>query len=382
MEHSLPTTSDRRLSILRVGRTVVLAVAMFVLGFGLRSLVVSSEKNIQLISPLSSLGVEEKPDNPYYAYRFDQLRALQLSPQPITIHELMGSEPSFSSYLVSWEVPDLTTGTKQKVTGQMNIPTGNGPFPVIIMLRGYVEREQYQTGVGTKNGAAMFARNGYITIAPDFLGYGGSDPEPSDMFLARFGRPVTVLQLLANINALQITLDAQGSTEAREDLTLSSEEVSRTLFQTDRVGMWAHSNGGQIGLSVLQITSRTLPTTLWAPVSESFPYNMLYYSNDLSDKGKYQRAQLSHFEFELGNDVQQFSVLSEPQKILAPIQVHQGAKDDAVPLSWSQKLVDTLKDATVSAELFTYPAADHNLQPDWNLVIQRDLQFFARHLKN
>ncbi len=125
-------------------------------------------------------------------------------------------------------------------------------------------------------------------------------------------------------------------------------------------------------------TSRVLPTSLWAPVSQPFPYSVLYYSNELADGGKYLRQQLANFEFSLNNDPVDFSVLSEPGRILAPIQVHQGGQDEAVPLSWSETLVEKLRDATVAAQLYTYPSADHNLQPDWQTVVQRDRQFFAK----
>ena len=43
------------------------------------------------------------------------------------------------------------------------------------------------------------SENGYITLAPDFLGYGGSDIESSNIFEARFQTYTTVLTLLKSI---------------------------------------------------------------------------------------------------------------------------------------------------------------------------------------
>ncbi len=59
------------------------------------------------------------------------------------------------------------------MTGRLTIPVGEGKFPIILMLRGYVDQEIYETGIGTKNAANYFSANGYITVAPDFLGYAG-----------------------------------------------------------------------------------------------------------------------------------------------------------------------------------------------------------------
>lgn len=368
-----------RLSIQRVAREIIVGVVMFAIGFGFRSLILNSER-IQLLSPLTSLNVEQKRENPYARYTFNNLRNLQLTPTPIVLHEVIDSTTTHTSYLASWMVPNLETGERQKVSAQINIPQGEGPFPVIIMLRGYVEKEQYETGVGTRNAAGAFASNGYITIAPDFLGYGKSDAESSDMLIARFSRPLTVLQLLTNLNRLTLELDATGT-----PLTTKNESIDNTtsssLFQTDRLGIWAHSNGGQIALSLLEITSKNIPTTLWAPVSKPFPFSVLYFSDELIDNGAYLRQQIAHFEYELKNKASDYSVLNEPARILAPIQIHQGGEDDAVPLTWSEDLLETLKDATVEAELFSYPEADHNMIPNWNTAIQRDLQFFRKHLQ-
>ncbi len=190
-----------------------------------------------------------------------------------------------------------------------------------------------------------------------------------------------VLQLLRNLGQLQIKLDPAANPNSNGTSPIFDPNLTNQLIDTTRIGLWGHSNGGQIALSVLEITSRTLPTTLWAPVSAPFPYSVLYFMNDLEDGGKYLRRQLSHFEYELGNDPRDFSIMTEPSRILAPIQIHQGSADDAVAPTWSESLTEKLKSATVSATLFTYPKANHQMVPDWDIVVQRDLQFFAKYLK-
>jgi fermentation-respiration switch protein FrsA (DUF1100 family) len=85
--------------------------------------------------------------------------------------------------------------------------------------------------------------------------------------------------------------------------------------------------------------------------------------------------------FETQFDVFDYSIDRYYQWITAPIQIHQGGRDDAVPLAWSQELADALKAKNVpQVELFTYPQADHNLQPDWATAIARDLAFFSQYV--
>ena len=53
-----------------------------------------------------------------------------------------------------------------------------------------------------------------------------------------------------------------------------------------KIGIWGHSNGGQIALTVLEISQKEYPTVLWAPVSKPFPYSILYYTDEAEDRGK------------------------------------------------------------------------------------------------
>lgn len=369
-----------KLNFNRVGLAIMVGIITFGIGFLLRGLIIESETNIQLLSALPHQ--EAEPENPYLPYQFSQLQQTSFTTQPLYVLEQMDSNPSYNTYLIGWDVPELQTPTpsdnnSKLVTAQLNVPSGNGPFPIIVMLRGYVEREQYQTGIGTRNAAAALARNGYITIAPDFLGYGGSDAESEDILLARFARPVTVLQLLANLKNPRLR-----PTQPQPHDDPLFDEVVDQLFASDRIGLWAHSNGGQIALSILEITGQNLPTTLWAPVSKPFPYSILYFSDELEDQGKYIRSQLANFEQTLQNDVKEFSVNNHMNNITAPILIHQGGNDDAVPLEWSQDLAQNLEKEQVEVTLYEYPTADHNLTPNWDQVVQRDLRFFASHLKD
>ena len=240
----------------------------------------------------------------------------------------------------------------KKVSGKINIPQGQGPFPVVIMIRGYVDREIYRPGIGTQRAAEVFAQNGYMTLAPDFLGYGESDMPPNNSLEERFLTPVTILQLIASLKNLH-------------------------QINPDKIYLWAHSNGGQIALSVLEIYGRNFPAVLWAPVSKPFPYSILYYTDEYEDYGKALRKVLAAFDVQY--DADEFSVHKFYNWIQAPIQIHQGMADELVPLKWSQELEQNLKKAGKEVKLYVYENADHNLQTGWNLAVERSLNWFSRH---
>lgn len=282
-------------------------------------------------------------------FNFEELAQRHFEPGKITLKEVMEVGDTFISYVFTYEVDGKT------VSGMANIPNGEGEkFPVIVMSRGFVAPEIYQTGVGTRPSSRVYARNGYITLAPDFLGFGQSDAPENDVWWERFSKPVQVLQLLASIE---------------------------TLDQADpeRVGLWGHSNGGQIALSVLEITGKSYPTTLWAPVTKPFPYSVLYFTDEDADEGQSLRWQLNRLEWDY--DVKKFSITKYFDRIAAPITLHQGTADDAVPLEWSDEFVAKMKDLDKEITYHVYPAADHDLRGGWDTVVQRDVQYFNSYLK-
>ncbi|MEK7622761.1 MAG: alpha/beta fold hydrolase [Patescibacteria group bacterium] len=288
------------------------------------------------LSPEAKWIFQEKP---LQKYSFPELRQKVFLPDGIWVE---------GSTFYFW-----TEG--RKVSGQIKIPSGSlpeGGWPVVIMIRGYADRESYQTGIGTNPAATVFAKNGYLTLAPDFLGYGESDMPPDNTLEDRFLTPVTVLQLIASVKNLK---------EANPD----------------KIAIWGHSNGGQIALAVLEISGKKYPTSLWAPVSKPFPYSILYYTDEFDDFGKALRKVVAGFDAQY--EANEFSIHNYYDWIEAPIQIHQGTADDAVPLEWSQALEKNLKEKGKIVELNIYPGADHNLagaSDSWNLAVQKSLEWF------
>jgi uncharacterized protein len=323
---------------------IIVAVAIFV---GTKYL-----KPNKTVSPLGNgiIPKEKKLDK----YTYTALQKTTFSGSKIIIDKLVKDEENFTSYLFYFYVKD------KKVSGLMNIPKKSGDYPAIVMIRGYVDQSIYEPGVGTSHGGEVLAQNGFITLAPDFLGYGYSDKASADVFEDRFLTYVTVLELISSTKNLNVALENKSLTARFDDIHL---------------GIWGHSNGGQIALSVLEISGGDYPTVLWAPVSKPFPYSILYYTDDIDDHGKALRKVVSTFEKDY--DSEKYSLINYFDWIKAPIQIHQGGADEAVPQKWSDILVKTLKEKDKNVEYFTYPSEDHNFnQGNWNLVMQRTMAFY------
>lgn len=239
----------------------------------------------------------------------------------------------------------------RRISGMTLQPEGE-PKGVVVMARGYVEKEGYQIGTGTKNAAKYFASQGYVTYAPDFSGYGESDPEDSNALGVRLVKPVEILDLIASVS-----------------------KPSMPIY------LWGHSNGGQIMLTVAEVLgkrgdTRVRGVILWAPVSKPFPYNILYYTDEADDQGKWLRGEIAKFEADY--DAYDYSLDRYLDWINMPMQIHQGSADDAVPEKWSDELVVKLKEKEKEVNYYQYSGADHNLRPSWNTVVARDVEWMQQ----
>lgn len=337
----------------------------------------------ELVIPFVTNNFE--PEKPLLDYTLKNLQSRRYNSSQIQIIKEIEDFPEYTSFLFSY------TTLGRKMTGLLNLPKQELPTnpPIIVLVRGYVPIEIFKTGVGTKNAASAFARAGYITVAPDFFGYGESDPEPDDTWLARFEKPIAVIELIENIKKTGVPIEPDNSKK----------------IVSENLGIWAHSNGGQITLSVLEILGTKIPATLWAPVTAPFPYSILFFSDEDSDEGQSFRLKTAQFE-QLYNALD-FSLTQYLHRLTGPLLLHQGMADDAVPFTWSDKFyarihqenerrlkITTEKEASKSAtlenaeilepikiEYFKYPNTDHNMSPSWNTAIQRDLAFFEKELK-
>lgn len=333
----------------------ILLLIFIVIPLGIGSFKFFAGPNI--ISPLSK---EPSPTpKPLAKYTFTSLQKRAVQSSAITIGGQLKDEAQFSSYTFFFK------DNGKKVSGLLNVPKLAGTYPVIVMFRGYVDRKIYTTGEGTRRGGEYFAQNGFITLAPDFLGYGESDMPSSDAIEERFQTYTTALSLLGSVQKIN---------EA-----LQEKKIEGIQSDSNKVGIWGHSNGGHIALSVLAMTGKPYPTVLWNPASKPFPYSILYYTDEYDDHGKFLRKVIANFEKDY--DVEQYSMTNYFSSITAAIQLHQAMADEAVPQKWSDQLNDMLKKLDKDVTYYTYSGDDHNFSKgSWEIAIERSLSFFTSHL--
>ena len=143
-----------------------------------------------------------------------------------------------------------------------------------------------------------------------------------------------------------------------------------------RIGMWGHSMGGGIAARIMALRSDVKAFVLFAPISADVEDNFFELTPE--------EIQWIHDTYGHAGDpvYRKMSPIEYFADVSAPVQIHHGDGDTAVPLLFSQKMYDALKQNGKKAEFFIYPGEKHEFINDWQLAADRALQFFDHYVKN
>lgn len=303
--------------------------------------------------------------HPLDAYTVEELRVRSYPGGLIQVRSVLTKTDAFTRYYIDYPSDGLT------ITGIMQIPQGDAPFPVIVLNHGYIPRDLYWSGADTSSAAGYLNRQGYLTIAPDFRSWGESDTGNS--FFST-GQVIDVLNLISSLPSLP-----------NADLT--------------RIGMWGHSMGGGITLKAITIDSRIKAAVLYAPVSANDAEVLARWGPgcranqpySLVDKCGGAEILVSNIDEDLFRAymdavqnpglLYQTSAINYVDLIVAPVQIHIGTADTSTPPVWSVNINEALQMAGKEVEYFTYPGQAHSLRGEsWQLFMERVTDFFDRKL--
>ncbi len=246
-----------------------------------------------------------------------------------------------------------------KISGAMNIPIGEGPFPIVIINHGYIEPAAYRIGQGgMQREQDFFARNGYVTFYSDYRGYGNSDGDPYNDVRPRTGY---VEDVLNGISALK------------------KSELS--FLNREKIFMLGHSLGGGIALNVMVTKPNSAQAyALLAPINADYKKNYdRWVANDFSETAKTFLETYGTYE-ENPEFWKSISANNYFDKITRPLIIHQGLLDPDVPVQWSRDLANELKSQGKDVSYFEYPSEGHVFYVSQNIFMRRTLDFFNKNL--
>ncbi|NLG26746.1 MAG: alpha/beta fold hydrolase [Chloroflexi bacterium] len=285
------------------------------------------------------------PD-PFAGLTIADLRARSYGGGAFEVVESLGQGPEFARALIRYESDGLW------IHGFMNVPRGPGPFPVAIVLHGYIDPAVYTTLAYTTRYADALARAGYLVIHPNLRGYPPSDSGPNAF---RIGMAIDVLNLIALVRAGEGPL-AQADGE--------------------RIGLMGHSMGGGITWRAIAVTEAVDGAVLYGSMSADERQNAaqrMEWSGGRSGREEAEVAEL---------DMRRLSPSTYLAEIGTPISLHHSDADATVPPEWSAQAYEQLVALGKDVEYYRYQNTPHTFRGEQDAAfIARMVAFFDRHVK-
>ncbi|MFZ6035287.1 MAG: alpha/beta hydrolase family protein [Patescibacteria group bacterium] len=292
----------------------------------------------------------------------DSLRNGKYPGSDIVIEQTLDPGANYQRYIASYKSEGL------KIYGLLTVPRGDRPkagWPVVVFNHGYIPPQEYRTTERYIAYTDAFSRNGYILFRPDYRGHDKSEGQPSGAYGSN-NYTIDVLNAAASIKKYK---DADPK----------------------KIGMWGHSMGGFITLRNMVVDPDIKAGVIWAGVVASYPDLINNWRrgtftppSSIPTRALGWRNQLMN-KYGTPEENPRFwnslSANSYLKDISGPIQLHHGTADESVPVEFSKKLKQEMDQAGKTGELYIYEGDDHNIANNFNVAVQRSVEFFDKYLK-
>ncbi|GAB2859585.1 alpha/beta hydrolase family protein [Nocardioides pacificus] len=297
------------------------------------------------VRPVSVLGLAEQQ------HRGDRLR----------LGAVRERTDAYTSYDVTYRSRSTTPQGEESYTisGVLNVPTGRGDFPAVVLAHGYIDPAVYERGQGMTRERGYLASRGYIALHVDYRNHAESDDDRRSLARLRLGYSADV------INAVKALRDA-------DDVPVDA----------DRVALMGRSMGGGVVLKALVAEPGLVQgAALWASVSSLEGENFeQFIAPDPGDSARREELVRRHGTPE-DNPRAWRENSSRPyfDEITEPVLMVHGRYDDTCPPRWATATQRALERAGVSSRLRWYDDG-HAFGPAFNAAMDQTVRFLDDQL--
>lgn len=273
----------------------------------------------------------------------------------LRVGRVLDRTDAYTRHFVTYKSGKLT------ISGIMNVPAGDGPFPVLVLNHGYIDPAIYTNGRGLRREQDYLARRGYVVLHTDYRNHAQSDDDPRSELNLRLGYTEDV------INAV-----------------LAIKSSSLRYLDRERVGLLGRSMGGGVTLNALVVKPGLVDAAVvFAPVSSDAVDNFNRWTRGPSDRAGVGGRIIAAYVSPERNPAfwRNLSAVNFFDRVSEPLLVHHGTEDESCPIEWSETTVSALRRAGKDARLFTYPGEPHAFGAAWTTSMRRTVAFLDRHLR-
>lgn len=331
--------------------TLLIIVMFFV--FLLMNKFYREKAEIITAPPLTQSPSQDEISKKHYPDTIPEMSEKKYSGSDLQLGKILKDDSAYTRYAITYKSEGFT------ISGAMNVPKGDGKFPILILNHGYYDPKTYRSGEGLSREQDFFAKNGYITLSTDYRDHAQSDIDPRNEVRPRAGY---VEDSINAINAIQ--------------------QSNIATLDKENIGMLGHSMGGGVTLNVMVTKPDSAKVyALLAPINSSYKVNFdEWVATEWPETA--QEFYDIYGTYQENPDVwESLSAKNYFSRINAPIMLHQGSADRQVPVEWSRELEDLLKETGKDITYYEYDGEDHVFIQSQNLVMQRTLDFFDKILK-
>ena len=298
--------------------------------------------------------LDDRPIEPLpSAFSIPAFREMHLSGTGLTLENVIARNDAYTRYAIHY----LSNGLV--ISGIMNIPTGKGPFPLIILNHGYIDSSVYTRGRGLKREQDALARAGFAVLHTDYRGHAESDPSP-------------LVEKVYDGN-IEYAMDSANA-------ILAVRAAALPQIDATRVGMLGHSLGGGVTLAVLTAHPELVDAAvLYAPVHADVWQNFVRWRSKREEGDRTLALYRTREENPALWDA--LSPITFLQNITAPVLLFQGGKDKDVPKEWSDQLAASLRSFSKDITYQEYPPEGHEFIAQWQDFMEKSILFFRLHLQ-
>jgi len=264
----------------------------------------------------------------------------------------LGRTDAYVRYFITYRSGDLT------ISGLMNVPLGEGPFPVIVLNHGYIDPEVYLTGRGFERTQEYLPRRGFAIVHIDYRNHAGSDDDPRNDVRLRLG----------------YTEDAINAVDAIRRSRLP-------YLDRERIGMLGRSMGGGVTLNVAVVRPDLVDAmVVFSSVSSDTVDN---FNRWIRRRRPIAREILERFDSpaEAPEFWRGVSPRTYFDRVEVPILMHHGTADSTTPFRWALETNRALRRQGADVTFYRYRGEEHAFSPAaFARAMDRTVTFFRHHL--
>ena len=247
-----------------------------------------------------------------------------------------------------------------KISGVANIPRGAGPFPVLVLLHGYIDPAVYVTGQGLMREQDFLARRGFAVLHVDYRNHAGSDADPKAEQRLRL-----------------------GYTEDAINAVLAVRRSGLRALDPRRIGLLGRSMGGGVVYNTLVAQPGLVDAAVtFAPVSSRVKDNFERWIRGERPELAARIVARHGSPEDNPRFWREVSPRTYFERVTEPLLIHHGTSDDSCPIRWTRATHAALRERGKDVALRVYRGEEHAFGPQWPLSMRRTVAFFKQHLRS